>query len=88
MEKCPECAGTVAREWVESITEPLDGKRLTYGSRYYSCSRCRVTWYSAEQMTEQMVNRRREVGSYLRERLNDPAFRKLFFAGNLPRERL
>ena len=89
MEKCPECGGTQSTERVELLSEPFEGRSLTYGTKYQSCAKCKVTWYSREQMAVQRCNRRRAIfgGSPLEEALMLPRFRKLFFAGNVyPKE--
>ena len=44
------------------IVEPVEGKRISYGSRYSMCLGCKVTWYAREQMAEQMANRGRALG--------------------------
>ena len=83
MDKCPECGGTRTQERVELIVEPVEGKRITYGSRYSMCLGCKVSWYDKAQMAEQMANRGRK-GPVLSTLLQNPHFKRMFFAGNLP----
>lgn len=63
VEKCPECGNTKAIERVEIIDEPFEGKLLRYGSRYYFCAPCKTTWYSREQMQQQMFHRTRALNA-------------------------
>lgn len=62
VDKCPEC-GKPGRQYVELLTEPFQGFRLTYASKYTGCQtpNCRTTWYSRSQMREQLQNRARDL---------------------------
>lgn len=59
MEKCPECGGTKGIERVEMIDERVEGRVISYGSRYSLCLQCKVSWYGRDQMAQQMANRKR-----------------------------
>jgi len=74
---------------VELLSEPFEGRSLTYGTKYQSCAKCKVTWYSREQMVAQRNHRHRAItgGSPLQDALTERRFRKMFFAGNVyPKE--